>query len=59
MTLMLAWLSSNIGTIIVAVILAAVVGFVIARMAVDKKRGKSICGGNCAACALHGECHKK
>lgn len=56
---MIAWLGSNIGTIIVAVILAVIVAIVIARMVSDKRRGKSICGGNCAACAMHGECHRK
>ena len=55
---MLAWLSANIGTIIVAVIVAAAVAAVVIKMVRDKRQGKSSCGCNCSACAMRGECHK-
>ena len=42
---MLEWLAANIGTIIVALIVIAVIVFVVARMVKDKKEGKSSCGG--------------
>ena len=48
---MLEWLAANIGTIIVALIVIAVIAFVVARMVKDKKVGKSSCGANCAHCA--------
>ena len=54
---MLAWLSANIGTIIVAVILLAVVAAISAKLIYDKKKGKSSCGSNCSKCAMAGKCH--
>ncbi|MCM1044828.1 MAG: FeoB-associated Cys-rich membrane protein [Candidatus Gastranaerophilales bacterium] len=39
------------GTIIVALILAAVVALAVRSMIRDKKKGKSLqCGGNCSSC---------
>ena len=55
---MLAWLSENLGTIIVSLILIAVVSTVIVKMVKDKKHGKSSCGCGCENCAMHGKCHK-
>lgn len=44
------------GTVIVSVILAGVVGLIIRSMVRDKKNGKSIqCGGDCRHCGGH--CH--
>ena len=54
---MFEWLAANIGTIIVALIVIAVIAFVVARMVKDKKEGKSSCGANCAHCACRGDCH--
>ncbi len=56
---MTEWLAANIGTIAVAVIVAAVVTLVVIKMYRDKKRGVSSCGCDCGSCALHGQCHKK
>ena len=55
---MLAWLSANIGTILISLALLAVVITVIAVMRKDKKKGKSTCGGNCGHCPMSGSCHK-
>lgn len=55
---MLAWLTENIGTIVVSLILIAVVSLIVARMIKDKKQGKSSCGCGCENCAMHGKCHK-
>lgn len=54
---MLEWLAANIGTIIVALIVIAVIAFVVFRMVKDKKEGKFSCGANCAHCACRGDCH--
>ena len=49
---MFEWLAANIGTIIVALIVIAVIAFVVFRMVKDKKEGKSSCGANCAHLSL-------
>lgn len=56
---MLQWISMNIGTILISLVLVAVVGLIIRSMIRQKKQGKSSCGGNCAACAACGACHRK
>ncbi len=38
------------GTIIVGIALAVLVGLVIRSMISDKKKGKSSCGGDCSRC---------
>ncbi len=49
-------LEEIMGTILVAVILAVIVGLIIYSMVRDKKNGKSIqCGGDCKHCGGH--CH--
>ena len=53
------WLASNIGTIIVSLILAGIVAAIIANMIKKKKAGKSSCGYGCANCAMRGACHKQ
>ena len=55
---MLQWISENIGTIVVGLVLLAVVILIVRIMMRDKKQGKSSCGGNCAGCAACGACHK-
>lgn len=56
---MLQWISTNIGTILISLLLLAAVALIIRSMMRDKKRGKSSCGGNCAGCAACGACHNK
>jgi hypothetical protein len=56
---MFAWLSANIGTILIVLVLLAVVIGIIVKLRKDKKKGVSSCGGNCAHCAMHGACHQK
>ena len=43
MTEMLEWLAGNIGTIVVAAVVLAVAGAVVASMVADRKKGKSAC----------------
>lgn len=54
---MLTWISANIGTIIISLVLLAVVGSIIAVMIKDKKKGKSSCGCSCGSCPMGGSCH--
>lgn len=56
---MFAWLSANVGTILIVLVLLVVVIGIIAKLRKDKKKGVSSCGGNCAHCAMHGTCHPK
>ena len=56
---MLQWISANIGTILISLVLLAVVALIIRSMVHDKKQGKSSCGCNCAGCAVCGACHNK
>ena len=56
---MFEWIANNYGTIIIAVILAAVIALVIVFMVKDKKKGKTSCGCGCANCAMAGTCHSK
>lgn len=55
---MLAWITANLGTILVCALLVFIVAFIIAVLVRDKKNGKSTCGGNCGHCPMGGSCHK-
>lgn len=55
---MLAWLTENLGTIVISLILICIVTAVIVGMVRDKKQGKGSCGCGCEHCAMHGKCHK-
>lgn len=54
---MTAWLSANIGSIIVILILLAVIALAVRSVIKDKRSGKGGCGNGCAHCALHDKCH--
>ena len=56
---MLSWLSANIGTVLITLLLIALVAAIIVKLRKDKKKGVSSCGGNCAHCAMHGACHQQ
>ena len=51
------WLSQNIGTIIVCAVFVAGCALLVWSLIRDKKKGKSLCGGHCAGCAMAGRCH--
>ena len=53
---MAEWISQNLGTIVVTIILVAAVAGIIYKMIKDKKQGKSCCGGSCAKCNACGHC---
>ncbi len=56
---MLSWLTANIGTVLITLLLIAVVVLIVVKLRRDKKRGVSSCGGNCAHCAMRGNCNQK
>ena len=55
---MLEWISENLFTLIISVLLAAVVFFILRKLVRDRKRGKSSCGCGCESCPMSGSCHK-
>ncbi len=56
---MLAWISENLGTVIICAALAAAVAAIIAYMIRNHKKGKSSCGCGCGSCPMSGSCHQK
>ena len=55
---MFVWISNNLGTILITLVLILIVAGVIYSIVRDKKKGKSLCGGNCGHCAMGCSCHK-
>ena len=55
---MLSWLTANIGTVLITLLLIAVVVVIAVKLRKDQKKGVSSCGGNCAHCAMSGSCHR-
>ena len=55
---MLDWITENLSTIVVSLILVLIVAIIIRKLVRDKKKGKSSCGCNCAHCAMAESCHK-
>lgn len=53
----MGWLSDNISTVIIALVLAAVVAGVIAFMTVRHKKGRGCCSGSCGGCSCCGAGH--
>ena len=54
---MLSWITANIGTIVVAALLGLIVAGIIVAMRRGKKKGESSCGGTCGHCPMEGSCH--
>ena len=46
------WIINNLGTIIVALVVAAVVGLIVFNYIRKKKKGQSTCGCGCADCPM-------
>ena len=54
---MIDWLSSNIATIVTALVVAAMVLGAALSVIRDRKKGKSSCGCNCGCCPMSTACH--
>ena len=51
------WIIANIGTVIVALVIVAIVAGAIIKLRKDKRAGRSCsCGCGCSGCALKGKC---
>ena len=55
---MLTWLTENLGTIIISLVLVGIVTAIIVKMVKNKKQGKTSCGCGCQDCAMNKTCHK-
>ena len=55
---MLHWISANLSTILITLVLIAIVVLIIRSLIRQKKQGKSSWGAGCAHCAMHGQCHR-
>ena len=53
----MSFITENLGTIAVLLVVIAVVGLIVYKMYKDKKAGKSSCGCKCSGCANAGACH--
>lgn len=51
------FITQNIGTIAVLLILAFIIGMIVRKMRKDKKEGKTACGCGCEGCAMKDGCH--
>ena len=56
---MLNWFAQNLGTILIALALAAVVVLILRGLLRDRRKGKHSCGGNCGACGGCSACHRE
>lgn len=54
---MWAWLEHNVGTIVVAAVVACMLAALAVKLIRDKKKGKSGCSCGCGSCALRDKCH--
>ncbi len=56
---MIAWITQNVGTILITLLIVLIVGGIIFSMIRNKRKGRSTCGCGCANCAMAGKCHPK
>ena len=56
---MLHWLSSNLSTIVISLLLLAVIFLIVRYLIRQPKQGKHSCGGSCGACGACKNCHSK
>lgn len=50
------FITQNMGTIVVLLFLAIIVGLIINKMQKDKKNGNGGCGCGCSGCAMKDNC---
>lgn len=55
---MWAWITANLATILIALVLLAVVVCIVWRLIRNRKKGKSTCGCGCENCPGSQFCHK-
>ncbi|MCR5094611.1 MAG: FeoB-associated Cys-rich membrane protein [Lachnospiraceae bacterium] len=53
---MIAWITGNLGTILITILLLLIVAGCIRSIIRDRKQGRSTCGGSCAHCKMCTAC---
>ncbi len=53
------WISENLSTILICVVLAVIVIGIVMSMLKSRKNGKCSCGNDCGCCPMGGSCHIK
>lgn len=56
---MFAWISSNIASIVILLVVIVAIGAVIFKIVRDKKQGKTSCSCGCGGCPMSDSCHSK
>ena len=56
---MLAWLSENIGTIVICALLVLIAAAILISLIKNKKKGRTSCGCGCSNCPMSSSCHRK
>lgn len=54
---MIAWITANLGNIIVSLVLIVIVALTIRSLIKARKKGSCSCGGECGCCPMAGKCH--
>ena len=52
-----SWLSANLATVLIGVVLAAILTAVAVYLIRTKKQGKSTCSCGCGGCPMKDSCH--
>lgn len=55
----MSFITENLATIIVGLVILLVVGLIIRKMVRDKRAGKSGCGCGCGSCPSSSMCHSQ
>lgn len=53
------WITHNLGTLLIGLVLLAAVAAIVVHLVRKKKRGASSCSCSCAGCPMQANCHKK
>ena len=53
------WISENLGTIVISLVLSLAVILVVIKLIRDKRTGRSSCSCGCSSCAMAGTCHSR
>ena len=56
---MFSFITENVGTIAVSLILLILVALAVRKIIADRREGKHSCGGNCGGCPMSGQCKKE
>ena len=56
---MLDWISQNLATILISLVLIVICALIVLKMYRNKKQGKTSCGCGCSACAMKDMCHSQ